>query len=289
MVRSTFHRVQAFVNGYRNRKAPILQLPPEILQEIVSYCDFSMAVSTKSKDSIVKRICFIDNIGRGGKVQLREPHMPAVYHSCRALRYISAVVLFEESSIQLLHSDIQQTLEWLSKQPHNALRGIVGLRIEVQRRRPVDYGVFAKVCQALACMPRLRVLIVGVPIEGNDNEYTVEPEPGLAKALRWHWKQAKIAFRKDYTTMRGYGWESHPDARWIRDLLLVNQGQLEKFTLGTMRRNKSLWIKTFLEKTMVEPLSVRQTYVKAMEKSKRDRAKSPSLAGLAEYVEKMQD
>ena len=214
--------------------------------------------------------------------------MPAVRATCCTLHYISSVALFEDACVELLHSDIDGALAWLESQPRNALRGIVSLRIEVQKRRPVNYHAFAKVCRILASTPRLKTFFLGIPVEGIDNDYIVMPEPGLKNALCWHWRQAKDALWKDYMTMRGCGWDNHPSARWVQDLLLVNQGQLEKFTLGMTRRSKSTALKLFLEKAMVEPLLVRRSYVEVLRTNKRSWMERPSFTGVLQYVESLE-
>ena len=281
--------LRAFINSYRNRRVPILKLPPEILQEIVSYCDPKLSAPPDPRAYFSKGLFYIDNIDRKGKPQIRTPDMPAIRASCHTLHYISSVALFEGACVELLYSDIDGTLAWLESQPRNALRGIVSLRIEVQKRRPVNYHAFAKVCRILASMPRLKTFFLGIPVEGIENDYIVMPEPGLANALRWHWRQVQDALWKDYMTMGGFGWDSHPSAGWVRDLLLVKQEQLEKFTLGMTRRSKSTALKLFLEKAMVEPLLVRRRYVKVLRMNKRSWTDRPSFAGVLQYVESLEE
>ena len=288
-MRTGLDRLRAFINNYRNRRVPILKLPPEILQEIVSYCDPKLSTLPDARASFSKLLLYIDKIDRKGKPQIRRPEMPAVRATCRTLHYISSVALFEDACVELLHSDIDGTLAWLQSQPRNALRGFISLRIEVQRRRPVNYHAFAKVCRILASMPRLKKFFLGILIEGIENDYIVEPEPGLANALRWHWRQVKDALWKDYMTMRGFGWDNHPSARWVQDLLVVNQGQLEKFTLGMTRRSKRTALKVFLEKAMVEPLLARRRYAEVLRMNKRSWTEPPSFTGVLQYMESLEE
>ena len=257
-----------------------MKLPSEILQDLVSFCDFTLSTAPN------KDFLFINRIRRNGKRRIRGPPMPAVRQTCRTLQYISSVAMFEGATIELLHSDIETTLDWFMGQHSNALRGISGLRIELQRRRPANYYALGKVCRILMSMPRLKALFLGIPIEG-DEDFTADPEPGLANALRWHWKQVQGAVSKDYTAMRGYGWDNRPGAKWVRDLLLVDLGQLTYFKLGTMRRRERTGVKAFLEKAMLEPLPIRKKYVEELRKDKRNWTVPPSFAGLAKYVEKM--
>ncbi len=282
------HYFRAFVNSYRNRKAPLLNLPPEILQEIVSHCHLKLSTTSHARLLFTKRLLLIDNIGRNSKPQIRRSHIPAVQQSCGTLRYISSVAMLHHATVELLHGDIEGTLAWLSNQHPNALSGIVNLRIEVQRHRPVNYDTFAKVCQRMALMPRLRVLFVGVPIAGAHNDFWVQPYPGVVNALRWHWMQIKQALRRDYTAMRGFGWDNSPHARWVQDLLLINKGQLDVFTLGvTSRSRKIAELKVFLEKAILEPLPVRMRHIDMSKKIRRSWSERPSLTGMAEWTKKM--
>ncbi len=282
------HYFRAFVNSYRNRKAPLLNLPPEILQEIVSHCHLKLSTTSHARLLFTKRLLLIDNIGRNSKPQIRRSHIPAVQQSCGTLRYISSVAMLHHAAVELLHGDIEGTLAWLSNQHPNALSGIVNLRIEVQRHRPVNYDTFAKVCQRMALMPRLRVLFIGVPIAGAHNDFWVQPYPGVVNALRWHWMQIKQALRRDYTAMRGFGWDNSPHARWVQDLLLINKGQLDVFTLGvTSRSRKIAELKVFLEKAILEPLPVRMRHIDMSKKIRRSWSERPSLTGMAEWTKKM--
>jgi hypothetical protein len=282
------HYFRAFVNSYRNRKAPLLNLPPEILQEIVSHCHLKLSTTSHARLLFTKRLLLIDNIGRNSKPQIRRSHIPAVQQSCGTLRYISSVAMLHHATVELLHGDIEGTLAWLSNQHPNALSGIVNLRIEVQRHRPVNYDTFAKVCQRMALMPRLRVLFIGVPIAGAHNDFWVQPYPGVVNALRWHWMQIKQALRRDYTAMRGFGWDNSPHARWVQDLLLINKGQLDVFTLGvTSRSRKIAELKVFLEKAILEPLPVRMRHIDMSKKIRRSWSERPSLTGMAEWTKKM--
>ena len=286
-IRNILYRPRALLNNYRNRRIALLQLPPEILEEIVFYCDDNFMTARKG-DFPERALIIVDSISRTGAHQIQNPCIPAVAQTCSTLRYISWVTLFKDSYIQLTHSDIQGTLAWFKEQHPNALRGVGNLVAEVQRQRPVDYHAFSRVCRSLSCMSGLKRLSIWIPIEGCEYDYTVEPEPGLANALRWHWNQFKAAVWKDYSTMRGYGWENDPNATWVRDLLPVNQGQLKLFRLGCVGRNPP-WIGLFLEKTMLEPWPVRKTYVDAMKHRKREWTKRPSFGGVSEYLKRMRN
>jgi len=282
--------LRAFVNSYRNRKVPLLNLPPEILQEIVSHCHLKLSTASHARLLFTKRLLLIDNIGRNSKPQIRRPHIPAVQQSCRKLRYISSVAMLHHATVELLHGDIEGTLAWLSNKHPNALSGIINLRFEVQRHRPANYDAFAKVCQLMALMPRLRVLFIGVPIAGAHNDFWVQPYPGLVNALRWHWMLIKQALWRDYTAMRGFGWDHSSHARWVQDLLLVNKGQLEIFTLGvTSRSSKIAELKAFLEKAMLEPLPVRMRHIDISRNIKRSWRERPSLTGMAEWEKKIRN
>lgn len=196
--------------------------------------------------------------------------------------------MLHHTTVELLHSDIEGTLAWLSNQHPNALSGIVNLRIEIQRHRRANYNTFAKICQSMALMPRLRVLFIGVPIVGSHNDFWVQPYPGLANALLWHWMQIQQALWRDYAAMRGFGWDDSPHARWVQDLLLVNKGQLESFTLGVTSRSRRIAeLKVFLEKAILEPLPVRMRHIDVSRKMRRNWKERPSLAGMAEWKRKM--
>lgn len=279
---------RAFANSYRNRKTPLLNLPPEILEEIISHCHLKLSTMSHARLLFTKRLLLLDNIGRNGKPQIRRPRIPAVQQSCRTLRYISSVAMLHHTTVELLHGDIEGTLAWLSNQHLNALSGIVNLKIEVQRHRRANYDAFAKVCQIMALMPRLRVLFIGIPIVGTHTDFWVQPYPGLVNALRWHWMQIKQAVSRDYTAMRGFGWDNSSHAKWVQDLLLVNKGQLEVFTLGvTSRTRKTAELKVFLAKTILEPLPVRMRHIDMSRKFRGSWKERPSFAGMAEWTRKM--
>jgi len=196
--------------------------------------------------------------------------------------------MLHHTTVELLHRDIEGTLVWLSNQHPNALSGIVNLSIEVQKHHPANYDTFAKVCQSVALMPRLRVLFIGVPIAGAGNDFCIGPDPGLANALRWHRTQIKQALWKDHTAIRDFGWDISPHARWVQDLLLVNKGQLEVFILGVIiHSTKVRELKEFLEKAILEPLPVRMGYIDVSRKFRRSWTERLSLTGIGEWAKKM--
>lgn len=234
-------------------RATLVGLPAEIMDIIVAFCE---PVPHNGMRMFGVDYLIDDRLHRDGTRRIvGGPRMLGLAQTNRQLRYFWMMHMLKDRVLVLRHEDVEKTVDLLAGMYPSARNGIRGLRIEWQRTKPVDYKSFRRLCGILNSMPRLSILHLTIPVNGN-SAFGAILDPGLWNALVWHAEKIVWDTKKASEVLRGFGWSTNRRAGWVRDLLGVRGNRnpeedgIQDFRLDTYPPAEGSNLKMWLENKM---------------------------------------
>lgn len=250
-------------------------LPAEILDKILTMSTTPASNGLSITDADLH---FEDTVRRNDKRYFEGPQMPALAQTNRQLRGHMIEIIFKDKYISLLHDDVAKTVKFFDSLYPSGRSGIRGLRIEYQRKIPVDYESFRCLCGLLKLMPKLRDLHLVLPVNG-PSPYRVILEPGLLNALLWHKDRIRWNLKLASEVLQGFGWHNTRRARWVTDLLGAAGQGFEIFKLTTYPKAEGAVLKDWIEKLMTEDRAHRESALRQF-RSQASWSRLPSAQGV---------
>ncbi len=231
----------------------LVGLPAEVMDIIVASCE---PVPLNGMREFAVDYLIDDRLHRDSTRRIVDgPRMLGLAQTNRQLRYFWMMHMLKNRTLVVRHEDIKKTVDLLAGMYPSARNGIRGLQIEWQRTKAVDYKSFRRLCGIFNSMPRLSILHLTIPVNG-DNALRAILDPGLWNALVWHAEKIAWDTKKASEVLRGFGWSTNKRAGWVRDLLTVRGSRnpeedgIQDFKLDTYPPAAGFGLNMWLESKM---------------------------------------
>ena len=190
----------------------LVGLPAEMTDTIVASCE---PVPRNNLPFPGADYSTVDRLHRDGKRRvISGPSMIGLAQTNRQLRCCFMMHMFRGKVLRVSHGNVERTVDFLAGLYPSTRNGIRGLHIEWQRTGSVNQKSFRQLCGILNNIPKLSILHLTLPINGN-SPYRAILDPGLWNAFVWHKNKVICHTIYTYEVMRGFAFSTSQRAGWV--------------------------------------------------------------------------